>query len=46
MRANGCTSMQFSHWYFKANKALWPLWQLLFTDEEGQVIFFKKFLPV
>lgn len=31
--------MQFSHWHFKANKALQPLWQLLFTDD--QVIFFK-----
>lgn len=34
--------MQFSHWYFKASKALWPLWQLLFTDEEGQILFCKK----
>lgn len=42
MRANGWTSVQFSHWYFKANKALWPLWQLLFTDEGGQVVFFKN----
>lgn len=34
--------MQFSHWYFKANKALRPLWQLLFTDEEGLIILCKK----
>lgn len=34
--------MQFSHWYFKANKALWPLWLLLFTDEEHQTLYCKK----